>query len=262
MQQPGARIVSVNSAFEDLTGYSAAEAIGQNCRFLQGPATPNSQVLQLSESVRAAEPAQLVLTNYRKDGTRFSNNLSVQPVHDSLGVYRYNIGVLADNDALFALDRGEEVERVRRLMPRRFEVSLSGSVETSSSNVFARRGSRMSLRASKIFRQESNYPIGSEEELAFMKFSLMQEGVHARHLYPPPSSTSSPDPLNPTSTTPHRSPPYPHLAPPRSTLPSPTPYSHWKCSRLHYGRLGRQRIDETDSWQRRAWGADYDDHRF
>ena len=32
-------IIYVNPAFERLTGYSAEEAIGRNCRFLQGPET-------------------------------------------------------------------------------------------------------------------------------------------------------------------------------------------------------------------------------
>ena len=34
--QPDNPIVYVNQAFTQLTGYSEAEAIGRNCRFLQG----------------------------------------------------------------------------------------------------------------------------------------------------------------------------------------------------------------------------------
>ncbi|HEV2109529.1 MAG TPA: PAS domain-containing protein, partial [Thermomicrobiales bacterium] len=34
---PDQPIIDVNAAFEQLTGYSRTEAIGRNCRFLQGP---------------------------------------------------------------------------------------------------------------------------------------------------------------------------------------------------------------------------------
>jgi PAS domain-containing protein len=35
--KPDNPIVFVNPAFTELTGYSSTEAIGRNCRFLQGP---------------------------------------------------------------------------------------------------------------------------------------------------------------------------------------------------------------------------------
>ena len=36
------------------------------------------------------------ITNYRKDGSSFVNLLSLRPVHDSNGVYRFCIGVQFD----------------------------------------------------------------------------------------------------------------------------------------------------------------------
>ena len=39
MYQPGARLISVNPAFETLTGYQATEVVDENCRFLQGEET-------------------------------------------------------------------------------------------------------------------------------------------------------------------------------------------------------------------------------
>src|SRR3954449_10173460 len=40
-------LVWVNPAFEATTGYSAEEAVGRNCRFLQGPATDRQTVAKL-----------------------------------------------------------------------------------------------------------------------------------------------------------------------------------------------------------------------
>ena len=43
-------IVFVNSAFTELTGYSSAEAIGRNCRFLQGPDTDRKVVSDIRDA--------------------------------------------------------------------------------------------------------------------------------------------------------------------------------------------------------------------
>ena len=137
MYQPGARLISVNPAFETLTGYPEEECLGRNCRFLQGEETEQDAVLQLVEALRAAEPVQLEMTNYKKDGTRFRNLLSLQPVHDSRGTYRYCIGVLADEYHLSGADH-ESLARLLRVLPRRFEDSdpdaLSQSFRQSGSS--------------------------------------------------------------------------------------------------------------------------------
>ena len=76
MQQPGARLVCVNGAFERLTGYGRDFAVGRNCRFLQGADTEPAAVQQLVEALRDARPTAVELTNYRRDGSAFRNALS------------------------------------------------------------------------------------------------------------------------------------------------------------------------------------------
>ena len=61
-------IVHVNPAFERITGYSATEAIGRNCRFLQGTDTEQAELAvlegyrpaQASDSEIAAAVAQAI----------------------------------------------------------------------------------------------------------------------------------------------------------------------------------------------------------
>jgi len=117
MNKPGAKLICVNPAFEALTRYCAARAIGRNCRFLQGEKTEAKAVHELVEGLRMAQPVQVELTNYRADGTGFRNLLSLQPVHDCDGVYRYCIGVLADASELSASDR-KDYQRLCGLLPR------------------------------------------------------------------------------------------------------------------------------------------------
>lgn len=78
-------LVYVNKAFEAVTGYSRSEAVGRNCRFLQGEETDPEKVARLREATGAEEPVTVELRNYRKDGTPFWNRVSITPIYDSDG---------------------------------------------------------------------------------------------------------------------------------------------------------------------------------
>ncbi len=69
--EPGPRVLYVNPAFERLTGYPAAEALGRSPRFLQGPGTSAQEVQRIDDALRARRPMRAELLNYRKDGTAF-----------------------------------------------------------------------------------------------------------------------------------------------------------------------------------------------
>lgn len=87
--QPDNPIVFVNAAFPKLTGFSEAEIVGRNCRFLQGPDTDRDEVRRLRKAIEAREPIELELLNYRKDGTTFWNRLLVSPVFNEEGKTTY-----------------------------------------------------------------------------------------------------------------------------------------------------------------------------
>jgi len=95
-QQPDNPIVDVNPAFERITGYSKAEALGRNCRFLQGVETEPASVALLGEGIEQARDCQAVLKNYRKDGTPFWNEVIITPVWDAAGKLIHFVGVLTD----------------------------------------------------------------------------------------------------------------------------------------------------------------------
>jgi methyl-accepting chemotaxis protein PixJ len=89
-------IIFCNPAFETITGYSPEETIGRNCRFLQGLDTDPATIEQLRHAVRNSLESQVVIKNYRKDGTPYWSELTISPVRDSFGQVINYIGVQAD----------------------------------------------------------------------------------------------------------------------------------------------------------------------
>src|SRR5215212_8929395 len=120
---PDDPIVYVNPAFEKTTGYPMEEVIGRNCRFLQGEDRDQPALEELRACLRAGQECRVVLRNYRRDGTRFWNELYVSPVHDDAGNVTNFVGVQNDiterkraeeeRDLLLAREQLARVEAVR-----------------------------------------------------------------------------------------------------------------------------------------------------
>lgn len=93
---PDHPLTYVNSAFERQTGYSAAEVIGKNCRFLQGDETTQPELEVLRQAITNQEHCTVILRNFRKDGTLFWNELTISPVFDSEHYLTHFVGVQKD----------------------------------------------------------------------------------------------------------------------------------------------------------------------
>ena len=89
---PDCPMVAVNPAFTHVTGYTAEEAVGRNCRFLQGPQTDPEAAPRIRASLEAGQGCIEWIVNYRKDGKAFWNLLFISPVHDDSGALRYFFG--------------------------------------------------------------------------------------------------------------------------------------------------------------------------
>jgi PAS domain S-box-containing protein len=67
----GPKIIYVNDAFTDLTGYAAADVIGHTPGMLQGADTDHAVLKRLDETVARGETFHGTAVNYRKDGSAF-----------------------------------------------------------------------------------------------------------------------------------------------------------------------------------------------
>jgi PAS domain S-box-containing protein len=88
-RQPDNPIAFANRAFQDLTGYTQAELIGRNCRFLQGPETSRETVAELRQAVAERRAIATEILNYKRDGSPFWNGIFIGPVFDEAGEIVY-----------------------------------------------------------------------------------------------------------------------------------------------------------------------------
>lgn len=104
---PGPRMVWVNRAFTEMTGYTPMEAIGQTPRILQGPDTCPDTRARIRDNLKNWRPIRETLKNYTKDGEPFWVELDIKPIADEGGWCHYWVAVqrdvtqhVADADAL------------------------------------------------------------------------------------------------------------------------------------------------------------------
>lgn len=132
LNEPGPRILFVNEAFTEMTGYSAEETIGRSPRFLQGPDTDKEELRRLRVALSEREHCQVELLNYHKDGSAYWVELSVVPVNNAHGACTHFISIERDvterkqNEALLrdfaenmekrVLQRTEELQKAHRLL--------------------------------------------------------------------------------------------------------------------------------------------------
>ncbi|MGB6167490.1 MAG: adenylate/guanylate cyclase domain-containing protein [Geitlerinemataceae cyanobacterium] len=127
---PDMPLIYVNPAFERITGYSASEVLGSNCRFLQGKKTDRSQVDLLRVAIDAGKHCTVILLNHRQDGTPFWNELSISPIYDENDRLTHFIGVQADvSDRVLAekalrLEKAKSEKLLLNILPQSIAMKL------------------------------------------------------------------------------------------------------------------------------------------
>ncbi len=118
IDEPGPRILYVNEAFSQITGYSAAEVLGKNPRILQGPKTSRTELDKVRQAVSQWQSITVEVINYRKDGSEFWVEFSIVPVADKTGFYTHWIAIQRD------VTERRRTEEVRLALEREKELSL------------------------------------------------------------------------------------------------------------------------------------------
>ncbi len=95
----------VNSAFARITGYSAAEAIGQNPRMLNSGNQDKAFYRKMWETIVSGQTWQGRVVDKRKDGSFYPCLLSISAMHNAAGQISHFIGIQQD------LQEYEELEK-------------------------------------------------------------------------------------------------------------------------------------------------------
>jgi PAS domain S-box-containing protein len=117
---PGPKIIYVNDAFTEMTGYTAQEALGKSPRFLQGPETDKEALQQLKTALQNWQPCAITVLNYKKDGQPFWCNMQIKPIANADGWYTHWIAVERDVT---------EQQKLRTLLDESNELAQIGSFE-------------------------------------------------------------------------------------------------------------------------------------
>ncbi len=89
---PDHPMIAVNPAFEAMSLYPAAETVGRNCRFLQGPNTDTVATARLRSCIAERRGSVEWLLNYRRDGSQFWNLLFICPIYGPDGALLHYFG--------------------------------------------------------------------------------------------------------------------------------------------------------------------------
>lgn len=89
-------IIWVNFAFQQLTGYARAEAVGQSTRLLKSGQTPQKVYEELWRTILAGRIWRGELINRRKDGGLYHEEMTITPLRNASGEATYYIAIKQD----------------------------------------------------------------------------------------------------------------------------------------------------------------------
>ncbi|KAI1100619.1 putative vivid protein [Jackrogersella minutella] len=107
LQQNDCPVIYASEPFMELTGYAQSETIGRNCRFLQAPGgkvrkrsarkyVDKELIKKMRRAVESNDEIAVEVTNFKKNGQKFTNLLTMIPVYWESPTPRYSVGFLAE----------------------------------------------------------------------------------------------------------------------------------------------------------------------
>jgi len=90
------KVIFVNDAFCNMTGYTKEEIIGRSPKMLQGPNSDKIAIQNLSKAIKSWKKHETTLLNYKKNGEEYWINFNVSPIKNDKGIYTHWVAIEKD----------------------------------------------------------------------------------------------------------------------------------------------------------------------
>lgn len=154
-------MIYVNDGFVKETGYAREDALGENCRFLQGEDTDPDRIAKLATAIEAQEPISIELRNYREDGSEFWNHLEIAPIWDENGDLDNYIGF--QQNVTDRRDRQEQLQVIDRVLRHNLRNDLN-VVRGMAATIQSEASAEIAEKAEKITESSDQLTKLAEKE--------------------------------------------------------------------------------------------------
>lgn len=120
------RVIYVNPAYEELTGFSAEELVGQPPDILRPGKVATPELKALQTSLTENRPVRTTVRTFRKDGSFFWDDIHISQIRDENGEVSHRIAI--HSDISDAMDKEIELDNSRRALQSMIATSPDGII--------------------------------------------------------------------------------------------------------------------------------------
>jgi len=166
----------VNPKFTDLTGFTPAEALGQNPRILKSPDTPREFFSSLWKTIRRGDEWKSEIKDKHKDGSYFWAYETIAPVKDEAGNVTHYVATHEDiserKDSELAVKKALEKTEIASRAKSDLIANMSHELRTPLNAI---------IGFSETMKEETFGPVGSDKNREYLD-DIHNSGQHLLNL--------------------------------------------------------------------------------